>query len=484
MKTRVLIVDDSPLIRAVLRESFERTLDIEVVGEAGDGRKAIELACELRPDLITMDVMMPVLDGLDATEEIMRVCPTAIVIIARDGGDARSLAIRALGKGALEVFPKPATGFDDDMARELATVIRRVAREARAAVRLSGRLDNTTRTRVLVVDDSAMTRQTLRVLLGSVPDIEVVGEASDGLSAVRLASELRPDVVTLDMVMPMMGGMETAQRILRRGSPGILVLSRDPGAAKPLRDALVDRCSVASIAKPVEGFDQKTAAEVVEAIRRLARTARAHGWQSERRLPPIKPGQVSIIGIVGSTGAPRVLHDLVRDLPADFPVPIVAVQHTERGFAETMAAWLSKSCSLRVHLGAVGHVLGPGEIVIAPDGMHMRVHTGGLVSLQSGEPVNGFRPSGSVLLHSLAETFGQHALGLVLSGMGGDGADGLGAIYAAGGCAVVEDPETAVVPGMPKRALERATGAFVERSSRLALLLIELAGGGRPRPAA
>jgi two-component system chemotaxis response regulator CheB len=119
----------------------------------------------------------------------------------------------------------------------------------------------------------------------------------------------------------------------------------------------------------------------------------------------------------------------------------------------------------------------PGQVVVAGDDAHMELALDGRVRLRSGDVVDGFRPSGTVLLSSLAASFGRRALGLVLSGMGNDGADGLGAIYAAGGTAVVEDPESAVVAGMPERALARATGAFVERSERLAWLVGELAGG-------
>ena len=134
VKTRVLVVDDSPLIRAVLGESFAATTDIEVVGEAGDGRAAVELATRLRPDVITMDVLMPVMDGLEAAERIMRECPTAIVVVARDGGDVRMLAMEALARGALEVFPKPTTGFDATAAAALAATVRRMAR-AQASTR-------------------------------------------------------------------------------------------------------------------------------------------------------------------------------------------------------------------------------------------------------------------------------------------------------------------------------------------------------------
>jgi two-component system chemotaxis response regulator CheB len=114
----------------------------------------------------------------------------------------------------------------------------------------------------------------------------------------------------------------------------------------------------------------------------------------------------------------------------------------------------------------------------------MEIRTGGSVALRATAPVDGFRPSATVLLASLAAAYGQHAIGMVLSGMGSDGAEGLGAIYSSGGCAIVEDPNTAAVPGMPKRALARATGAHAESASRLAWLLIELAGSGRPRKTA
>ena len=483
MKTRVLVVDDSPLVRAVLREAFERTHDIEVVAEARDGRQAIARVREFRPDIVTMDVQMPVMDGLAATEEIMRVQPTPIVIIARERDDSRSLAVEALGKGALAVFPKLETGFDDATARELAVIIRRLASEARrhplpAAAQLPAKI------RVLLVDDSRLIRQVMRQALASFADIQVVAEAGDGLSAVKLAAQVRPDVVCLDILMPMMGGQETAEQLLGHSSLGILLVTREREVARSLLAAQVPGAPIEVFLKPSSGFDEISVAELASAIRRLARKVGSLGpapAPPQRRLNPVHPVQVAIVGIVGSTGAPRVLRDLVRGLPVDFPVPIVVVQHTERGYAETFATWLSADSPLPVRLGREGHVLVPGEIVVAPDDAHMEIHTGGLVALRAIAPVDGFRPSATVLLTSLAQAFGEHALGMVLSGMGSDGAAGLGAIYSAGGCAIVEDPTTAVVPGMPKRSLARATGAHVESASRLAWLLIELAGSGRPR---
>jgi two-component system chemotaxis response regulator CheB len=366
MKIRVLVVDDSPLIRAVLREAFERTSDIEVVAEAGDGRRAIDEVLRVRPDIVTMDVLMPSMDGLAATQTIMHVQPTPIVIIARDGGDGRALAIEALGRGALAVFPKPSAGFDQAAARELAEIIRRLAREA--AFRANGRADKT-----------APPRRT-KSSVEAVPTAHLSG---------------------------------------------------------------------------------------------VSRT------EAKQGAPPAHSVALAIAGVVGSTGAPRILRDTLAGLPPNFSLPIVVVQHTERGYAQSLCSWLGETSALPVRLGRDGHVLLPGEVVVAPDDVHMEVHTGGMVALQSGLPVDGFRPSATILLSSLAASFGQRALGVVLSGMGNDGAAGLRALVAAGGCAVVEDPRTAAVPGMPRRALEESPAASVQAGAGLATLLLQLVESGR-----
>jgi two-component system chemotaxis response regulator CheB len=435
-----------------------------------------------------MDVLMPVMDGLEATERIMRDCPTAIVVVARDGGDVRTLAMEALARGALEVFPKPATGFDATAAAALAATVRRTARVVRmqagalAEVKTGGAMaiSPPARIRVLVVDDSPVVRTVLREGLSRESDLEIVGEAGDGAQAVRMAAELRPDLVTMDLLMPIMGGTDATVRIMRECPCPILVLVGAPGSTSPSEQDALAGGALEVFRKPAEGFDDTSLQRLAGTIRRMVQVARARVLAQPviRRSVPLRPSEVAVVGVVGSTGAPRVLRDLLAGLPVDFPAPIAVVQHTERGFATALVSWLAAASKLQVKIAREGDSVAPGQVVVAGDDAHMELALDGRVRLQSGDVVDGFRPSGTVLLSSLAAVFGRRALGVVLSGMGSDGAVGLGAIYAAGGTAVVEDPESAVVAGMPERALARATGAFVERGERLAWLVGELAGGG------
>jgi two-component system chemotaxis response regulator CheB len=377
------------------------------------------------------------------------------------------------------VFPKPNTGFDPAAAAALAATVRRMARLARTQasllVQAEGRRGwasgGPARIRVLIVDDSQVVRTVLREGLSREPDIEVVGEAGDGVQALSLAAELRPDLVTMDLLMPIMGGTDASLRIMRECPCPILVVADAPGSTGPLEQDALAGGALEVFHKPGEGFDD---------IRRMVQVARARALAQPviRRSVPLRPSEVVAVGVVGSTGAPRVLRDLLAGLPADFPAPIVVVQHTERGFATALVSWLAAATKLTVKLACDGDSVAPGQVVVAGDDAHMELALDGRVRLRSGEAVDGFRPSGTVLLSSLAAAFGRRALGVVLSGMGADGADGLGAIYAAGGTAVVEDPESAVVAGMPERALARATGAFVESGERLAWLVNELVGGG------
>jgi two-component system chemotaxis response regulator CheB len=273
-----------------------------------------------------------------------------------------------------------------------------------------------------------------------------------------------------------MGGTEATLRIMKETPCPILVLASATSASEPMEREALAGGALEVFHKPQDGFDESSLLDLVKAIRRMVQVARARDLARPvvRRSFTARPSEVAVVGIVGSTGAPRTLRDLLAGLPADFPAPLVLVQHTERGFSSALVSWLAAASKLKVKLAKDGDSLDAGEVAVAGDDAHVEVTADRRLRLVSGEPVDGYRPSGTVLLSSLADTFGRRALGVVLSGMGNDGANGLGAIYAAGGTAVVEDPETAVVAGMPERALARATGAVIERGDRLAWLLNEL----------
>jgi two-component system chemotaxis response regulator CheB len=282
----------------------------------------------------------------------------------------------------------------------------------------------------------------------------------------------------MDLLMPIMGGADASLRIMRECPCPILVVASAPGSTEPLAQEALTNGALEVFHKPSAGFDDKSLQQLLATIRRMVQVARARALAQPviRRSLPLRPSEVAVVGVVGSTGAPRVLRDLLAGLPANFSAPMVVVQHTERGFASALVSWLAAASKLSVKLARDGDSAAPGEVVVAGEDAHVEMTIDGRVRLHSGDAVDGFRPSGTVLLSSLAAGFGRRALGIVLSGMGSDGADGLGAIHAAGGTAVVEDPESAVVAGMPERALARATGAFVERGERLAWLVNELVG--------
>ena len=318
----------------------------------------------------------------------------------------------------------------------------------------------TARIRVLVVDDSAFVRKAVERMLGAVDDIEVVGFAADGEEGLARARELRPDVVTLDVRMPRLGGLETLERLMAEHPVPVLLMSTltQEGAEVTLRGLelgaldFIDKSSV----QPMSMLS--LADELVAKIRALggARVRpRPRPVPSSSAVVPAAPAECVVIA--ASTGGPTALQTVVGGLPAGFPAAVLVVQHIPRGFTRSLAERLDARSSLPVREARDGETVEPGSVLVAPAGIHSRVvRRGGRVEVALEEEPRGalHRPSADVLMASTAEVFGPAAVGVVLTGMGSDGTEGLRAIREKGGLTLAESEETSVIYGMPKAAIE------------------------------
>jgi len=323
------------------------------------------------------------------------------------------------------------------------------------------------RIRVLVVDDSALMRKLIPAILARDSSIEVVGTAMDGAFALKKIEELQPDVVTLDLEMPRMDGMEMLRLIMRRAPLPIILFSthsKEGGYAtlKALALGAVD-----FLAKPKDaavGHLEEIADQLIAKIKVAKRAAK-------RKLPPavvaedlpalkkpirpaLPPRRVIAVGI--STGGPNALQFMLSQIPADFLSTILVVQHMPEGFTEMFARRLDECCPLEVHEARSGDLVLAGRVLICPGNRHImvrRMPRGDMVVLSDGPPVNGHRPSADVLFHSVAQEFGLLAVGVLMTGMGDDGAEGLGAIQSARGMTIAQSEDTCVVSGMPRAAI-------------------------------
>ncbi len=337
---RVLVVDDSSSVRAVIRRFLKKTPDLVVIGEAADGALAIKAVEELAPDVIVMDLQMPVMDGFDAIERIMEIRPTPILVLSsRANRNQIQTAFEAIRRGALEVLPKP---------------------------------EDTT---------------SWQLLADTLPD------------AVREAAGARPAAV--------------------RPSAGLAHTAHGVGTAPRLGSPITSRSA---------------------AIRHPSAFSRPLRW----------------VAIGASTGGPAAIRDLLEAIPISPPVTFLIVQHIAAGFEEGFAEWLNREFPFDVRLARQGERPPPGAVRLAPSGAHLALGPDGVLHLDAQlPPRRGHRPSVDELFLSCAEVSARTTAGVLLTGMGADGVDGLLALRRAGGLTLVQDEASAAVFGMPRVALER-----------------------------
>jgi two-component system, chemotaxis family, protein-glutamate methylesterase/glutaminase len=348
------------------------------------------------------------------------------------------------------------------------------------------------RIRVLVVDDSALMRKLIPMILERDPDIEVVGTAMDGAFALKKIAELQPDVVTLDLEMPRMDGIETLRTIMRNAPLPIIVFSTHSkeGAYSTFKALALG--AIDFVAKPKDaaaGNLEPVATQLAEKIK-VAKRAGGPKTLPKVEIPvntaplsknrsrvAMPPNRVIAIGI--STGGPNALQYVLSQIPGDFPASFVIVQHMPEGFTDMFARRLDECCALEVQEAKSGDLLLAGRVLICPGNRHMmvrRMPRGEMAVLSDGPTIYGHRPSVDVLFHSVAQEFALTAVGVLMTGMGDDGAEGLGAIKASGGMTIAQSEDTCVVGGMPRAAIVKGYANKVIPLDGMAAYLISQYG--------
>ncbi|NJN67833.1 MAG: chemotaxis-specific protein-glutamate methyltransferase CheB [Chloroflexaceae bacterium] len=380
-RLRILIVDDSALLRSALRALLESDPDIQVVGEATNGREALYRAAELRPDVITMDVRMPVMDGLETTERLMAFNPTPVLAItalyARDDVD---ISFKMLGAGALEVMEKPDISNPYALERARSELIRRVKLLARVRVvtHLRGR-----RRLEAVSKEEAESWTVRRSRLPKETPKETPRETPKEAP-----------------VLPPSGGPQPTS---------------NPTQRKPASQKKKEPDGTMVYRRPAER-------------------------------------SFSLVIIGASTGGPRVVQQILKGLPGGFGAAVLVVQHIAEGFSAGMVEWLDGHCQLPVRLAAEGDRVAVNTVLVAPDSFHLLIQPDGVVHLDV-EP-SFQRPSVDVAMQSGAKVFGAATTGVLLTGMGRDGALGMQSIRLAGGYTIAQNEASCSIYGMPRAAIE------------------------------
>jgi len=376
---RVLVVDDSALMRRVITGLLEQDPTIRVVATARNGREAIELVQELRPDIVTMDVRMPVMDGLATTEHLMAYCPTPILVLTASlASHEVDITFKMLGAGALEVIEKPSGSDAQALDRTGRALIRRIKVLARVSV-----------------------------------------------------------------VTHLRGRRKPAETIVVSAAP----------AANRRGDTTTRRHGDKPSAK--------------EAPRHSVAPSPHHSGS------PSPESDVPLIVIGASTGGPRVVNEILAGLPSNLPSAVLVVQHIAQGFSAGMAEWLANASRLPVLLAHEGQTIRPGEVLIAPDARDLLITRERTVHL-SENPLLIQRPSIDISMQAAAEVFGARALGVLLTGMGRDGAYGMLTIKRSNGYTIAQDEATSTIFGMPRAAIQLGAAREVLPTGRIASRLVEL----------
>jgi two-component system chemotaxis response regulator CheB len=329
--------------------------------------------------------------------------------------------------------------------------------------------------RALIADDSAFFREVLKDELERDGDIRVVAEAVDGAAAVDAAERIRPDLVTIDLLMPGMSGLEAIEELMAHHPVPIVVLTSQPvGAGSALVFEATRRGALVILEKGVVARRPEWFREQIRLLARVKVVRHLKPAPAPRATSPCGGAAIGgrrLVGIGASAGGPPAVAEILSALPSDFPGCIAVVQHLSTGFAPSYARFLQQSTALHVQLVDGPCPIQAGHVLVAPDDRHL-ILQGDRFALSDTSPDSGLRPSVDALFSSLAGAAGRAAVGVILSGMGDDGARGAERLARAGGLVIAQDEETSAVFGMPKAAVSAAPGACVLPVQEIGLALV------------
>ena len=339
--------------------------------------------------------------------------------------------------------------------------------------------------RTLLAEDSPTARVLLREVLQANPEFQVVGVAKDGAEAVTMTKQLLPDVIVMDLHMPEMNGLDATRQIMVEAPTPIVIVTASGDASEVAMSMNALRAGALTLmSKPLgpgsPDFEDSArqflatvkAMSQVKVVRRWG--ARSSGRPSRSAPSDATPGSARILAIGASTGGPAALYRIFSELPANFPLPILVVQHIAHGFVADFATWLNTGTPLVIKVARHGEVLAPSTVYIACDDQHLGLLDRGTLAISSAPALGGFRPSASFLFEAVGRLFGRGALAVVLTGMGHDGLEGLHVVRETGGRIIAQDEESSVVFGMPGAAVEAGLADHILPLSAIASRLRQI----------
>jgi two-component system chemotaxis response regulator CheB len=453
-------------MRKVISDILNQNARIDVVGTARNGKEAIQKTLSLHPDVITMDVEMPVMNGIEAVKNIMSEHPTPIVMVSALTSQGAKITLESLHAGAIDFICKPSGSISLNMKEIGDDLVSKVKAAATANVHYKKNtimkpILSPSSLNVFLVDDSPFFLKKISQIISSERGMNIIGTAHDGGDAIQKLQTVNPDVVLMDINMPSINGVQATQKIFQQHQIPIIVISGETEHNMTEIKRALDAGAIDFIPKPAGNTNIHTMSELL--IQKLRNVSKNKKQLSKKPTQSASTStNVENLLVIGtSTGGPQTLTQLMPHIPKNINAGVLIVQHMPPVFTKSLAERLDSISSLTVKEAKEGDEIKNGEVLIAPGDYHMTVEEKIVsgkrkryVSLNRKPKIHGVRPAVDVTFSTAADIFKNNVVAVILTGMGRDGAQAMGAIKAKGGKTIAQDEKTSIIFGMPKAAIE------------------------------